>query len=427
MSRPAVSDMGHGLERLDDHELAYLTALAGLWGVGPSRLMALIDGRAPSAAWAAILNGRAHEWPPVVPTLRGVSRPQFAKLVERWRIQARGMDPAGFLALHRRAGVHVLVSGAPGYPNRLVGHPEAPPVVFVDGDPRVADLPTVGIVGTRRATDLGRSLARDFGRDLAAMGIAVVSGLALGIDGAAHRGALDAKELASERGGAQKVGPPVAVVAGGPDNISPPSNAEIWRAVARSGMVLAEAPLGVGGQPWRFAARNRIVAMLSDVLVVVESHTKGGSMYTVEAALQLGTPVMAVPGSVRSRASSGTNQLLFDGADMCRTVDDILARLATVSGYASVAREVQPELGAVGDVPSSTSVGPMSSDGAHLLDLLNGDLLWTDDLVERSGWPPGRVIAALAELEALSVVGQERGRWRVLPLRMTNPGGEAKA
>ena len=145
-------------------------------------------------------------------------------------------------------------------------------------------------------------MAHELGRELAAAGVAVVSGLAAGIDGAAHRGAL-----------AAGAAPPVGVVAAGLDVVYPPHQSELWQAVAAAGLLLSEAPPGARPERWRFPARNRIIAALADVVVVVESHARGGSMHTVDEADRRGRDVFAVPGSVRNPAAAGTNALLAEG------------------------------------------------------------------------------------------------------------------
>ena len=174
----------------------------------------------------------------------------------------------------------------------------------------------MALVGTRSPTRYGIGVAAQFGADLAALGVSVVSGLALGIDGAAHEGATAS--------GA----PPIAVVAGGLDDPYPRRNARLWARVAEQGAVYSESPAGVRTEKWRFPVRNRLLAMLSDVVVVVESRHRGGALYTVEAAAARGIPVGAVPGSIRSPTSEGTNRLLADGCFPVCGVDDILTALA---------------------------------------------------------------------------------------------------
>ena len=202
------------------------------------------------------------------------------------------------------------------YPAVLVNDPEPPAVLFVRGDPSVLDGRRVGVVGTRNATRAGRDTAFELGRDLAAAGVVVVSGLAKGVDGATHAGVLHADGA-----------PPVAVVGNGPDQPYPRVHARLWEDVCRRGVLLSEWPPGTVPEPFRFPLRNRILAALSEVVVVVESRERGGSLITAQAAIERSIDVMAVPGSVRNRAAAGTNQLLRDGAAPVTSVDDVLVAL----------------------------------------------------------------------------------------------------
>ena len=237
-----------------------------------------------------------------------------------WRRAARGVDVAATWARHRRHGVAVLVLGADDYPAALAGDPEAPAVLFALGQPAAVDRsPRVAVVGTRSATRYGLAMAARLGADLASAGVVVVSGLALGIDGAAHEGATSGWAAAPGHGA-----PPVGVVATGLDAPYPPGNARLWERVARAGAIVSETPVGVPVPRWRFPQRNRIMAALADVVVVVECHPRGGALHTVRAAMARGLTVGAVPGSVRSPASAGTNDLLADGAFVVRDAADVL-------------------------------------------------------------------------------------------------------
>jgi DNA processing protein len=175
----------------------------------------------------------------------------------------------------------------------------------------------VGVIGTRHATAAGRATATELGEALAEQGVTVVSGLASGIDGAAHRG------VRSSPG----PGRALAVVGSGPDVRYPRSNAELWDWVASDGLLISEWPPGTSPDGWRFPQRNRILAALCEVLVVVESRERGGSLITARAAADRSVEVMAVPGSPRCRASAGTNQLLVDGAGPVTSVDDVMTML----------------------------------------------------------------------------------------------------
>jgi len=181
--------------------------------------------------------------------------------------------------------------------------PEPPAIMFAKGNlDLLNNLNRIGIVGTRRCSSIGRKISYQFGRELSDMGLSVVSGLAQGVDGAAHKGVL------SVNGG------PIAVVGSGIDQIYPKSNTSLWNQVLENGLILSENPLGSKPEKWRFPARNRLIAALSVGLVVVESHKKGGSLITVDEAIARNKTVLAVPGSILSPSNFGTNQLLLDGA-----------------------------------------------------------------------------------------------------------------
>ena len=233
----------------------------------------------------------------------------------------RDTDPDAVLAAYEDARVSVHLPSSSDYPAALRSDPGAPAVLFSRGTPSViGGRPCVAIVGTRSATAYGLQTASELGRDLASAGVVVVSGLALGIDGAAHTGA-----LRTER---DDPAPPVAVVGTGLDVLYPKSNASLWREVESHGVVFSEAALGTTPRARVFPARNRIIAALSDVVVVVECQLGGGALYTAEAAARRSIPVCAVPGSVRSPASAGTNGLLVDGCTPVRDLDDVLTAVA---------------------------------------------------------------------------------------------------
>lgn len=293
---------------------AYATALAALPQMGPARLTAVLDAAPPAVAWARVCQGRS--WPePAV--LEALGTKGAAALLSSWRKAAGALDVDRLWQRHVRAGIGVVLRGHPGYPPILAGDVEPPALLFHRGTPEVLCCTLrVAVVGTRRCTGVGRGVAFELGRDLAAAGVSVVSGLANGIDAAAHRGAL-------ETGGA----PPVGIVGSGLDVVYPATQQRLWNAVADAGVLLAEAPLGTRPEKWRFPARNRIIAALADVVVVVESHVRGGALHTVDEADRRGIDVMAVPGSVRSRAADGVNALLVEGRAPVRSADDVLMAL----------------------------------------------------------------------------------------------------
>jgi DNA processing protein len=430
----------------DGGPAACAAALASLPGMSPHRLAALFERWPdPEEAWAAVSAGRALGDLPAGPA--GGGRRQA--LGARWRQAAAGpCDPATVWRRCRAAGIEVAYRGGPSYPEALAADHEAPAVLFWKGDLTALDGPRVAVVGTRRCTATGAAVARDLGEGLAAAGVRVVSGLALGIDGAAHDGALRVA------GGA----PPVGVVGSGLDVPYPRRHRGLWQRVATHGVLLGEAPPGAAPEPWRFPARNRILAALAAVVVVVESHLRGGSKLTVDAALARDVPVMAVPGSVRSPASAGTNELLAAGAAPARDVDDVLVALALAGahrrplpaptaatppaapvpprpqatpgrrgagdgGEAGGARPGGPAAPSCasgadagrGDGPATAREGPDAWPGdpvaRAVLGALAGEPATLERLALRTGLPPGQVSVALTRLACDGVVAEVRGWW----------------
>ncbi len=334
---------------------AHLVALAQLPGIGPATLLRWHRGIGARAAWHVLRRGSTPEILALAGPLSRLSEEAVPPLVA----VARGLDPHRELERHGEQGRRVLVEGTAGYPARLLHDPAPPAVLFAAGDPSVLCQPSVAVVGTRNATRAGRDLAAGWGAELAAAGVAVVSGLALGIDAAAHRGALHAASLAEPD---QPPGATVGVVAAGLDIAYPRRHAELHRDVARHGVLLSEVPLGVRPTSWRFPARNRIIAGLADAVVVVESRSVGGSILTAGEALDRGVPVLAVPGHPGAPASAGTNDLLFDGAALVRSAADVLAHLGLAAPAPPSAHRPedlpldatgQAVLAAIGDQPSA--------------------------------------------------------------------------
>jgi DNA processing protein len=218
-----------------------------------------------------------------------------------------------------RSGLQAVCGHADAYPPLLRELEDPPAVLFGAGRPEVlallADEPAVTVVGTRRASPYGTEVAYALGRGLGASGVPVVSGLALGVDGTAHRGCLDGR------------GVPVAVVASGPDVIYPRRHRSLHARVREAGLVLAELPPGTEPYRWSFPARNRIMAGLAHMTLVVEAADPSGSLITADFAKDLGRCVAAVPGRVTSSVARGTNNLLKDGAAPISGTEDVLDEL----------------------------------------------------------------------------------------------------
>ena len=278
-----------------------------------------------------------------------------------------------------RLGVQVLLHGAPDYPALLLDDLLPPPVVFAQGDLGLLDGRRAAIIGTRNATAAGRDTASTLGRQLADAGVHVVSGLARGIDGSAHVGAL---RTTGE-------GRPIAVVASGHDVVYPREHRALWASVAEQGLLLSEASPGTQPEAYRFPLRNRVIAALSEVVVVVESREQGGSLITVNEAIERNVPLMAVPGGVHNRAATGTNQLIRDGAGVVVDVTDVLVALAMDHRRSSAApTDPRPRpRGADLDVYETCAGEPRTIDGLALACSLSlVDTAMSVARLERSGW-----------------------------------------
>jgi DNA processing protein len=262
---------------------------------------------------------------------------------------------------------------------------DPPHVLFLRGvgEVEVLTRPAVAIVGARACSPYGAQVARMLGRELAAAGLVVVSGLARGIDGEAHRGALDAG------------GVTVAVLGCGIDRDYPAAHAELARRICERGLVVAEYEPGVEPAPWRFPARNRIIAGLAAATVIVEARERSGALITADFALEDGREVFAVPGEITGTLSTGTNRLLRQGATPLTSADDVLELFGLVASQ----RPRPPTLAA-----DATSALGRLADGAAS----------ADELARATGLEPGPLAAALAELELAGLVAGADARYRVV-------------
>lgn len=357
---------------------AYAAALVGLSGMAPRRSDSLLRRYPPEQAWHVAMGRHPDD------VVRSWWR-RTPGLQEAFARSGAQRPPAQVWERCHELGVRVLTPSSAGYPTVLAGDHEAPAVLFARGDPGALDGRRVGVVGTRNATEGGRRLAVRMGGELADAGIRVVSGLARGIDGCVHRGVL-----------AVDGAPPVGVVACGHDVAFPKEHASLWDAVAERGLLLSEHPPGTPPLPDHFPARNRIIAALSEVVVVVESRSRGGSLVTARMAADRGIPVLAVPGSLLNRAAEGTNRLIADGCTAALDTLDVLVALGLETG-----RTVGPA--------TDRRVRPARTDRA-VLDAFDGDPLTLDQLLLRTGKPLAEVALAVGRLEAGGWLA-EAGGW----------------
>jgi DNA processing protein len=281
--------------------------------------------------------------------------------------------------------------GAPDYPPLLANISDPPLVLFVEGDPASLSLPQLAVVGSRNPTALGRDTAEQFASHLAASGLAITSGLALGIDAAAHRGALAAR------------GRTIAVMGRGPDAIYPREHEALAREIIDHGALVSDLPTGTPPLKQHFPRRNRIISGLSIGTLVVEAALQSGSLITARLAAEQGREVFAIPGSIHNPMARGCHRLIRQGAKLVETADDIFAELgALLHGLRSQARGEATE--------AAADSGPMlDKDYEILLDALGFAPAAIDTLVERTGLAADVVASMLLILELDGRVAQQAG------------------
>jgi DNA processing protein len=298
---------------------------------------------------------------------------------------ARGFDAAGYLHELQRRDLRFVARSDERFPPLLRAIHDPPPGLFLRGGADVSVLarPAVAVVGARSCSPYGAAVARMLGRELAAAGLVVVSGLARGIDGEAHRGALEAD------------GVTVAVLGCGVDRDYPASHRELARRITDRGLVVAEYAPGVEPAPWRFPARNRIIAGLARATVVVEAREASGALITADLALEEGREVFAVPGEITSSLSAGSNALLRLGATPLTSVADVLEMF----GLEPASDSASPELGPEAEL---------------LLDRIRDGACTADELTRATGLSADRVGVVLSELELAGAAHESAGVYRAV-------------
>jgi DNA processing protein len=293
---------------------------------------------------------------------------------ERWRAFQRRFDERECLERLATGGHRFIARSALGFPPLLRAIHDPPAGLFLRGDaqPEILSRPAVAVVGARACSGYGASVGRSLGRELASAGLVVVSGLARGIDAEVHRGALETN------------GTTVAVLGCGIDRDYPAAHAELAHRVAGAGLIVSEYAPGVEPAPWRFPARNRIVAGLCAATVVVEARERSGALITADLALEEGREVFAVPGEITSALSAGTNALLKLGAAPLTSAADVLASFG-----------IEPE--------------PEQGESSPLLELLPAS---ADEIVRKTGLGADEIARALVELELEGRVVVRDGMYR---------------
>ena len=290
------------------------------------------------------------------------------------------------------AGRHILTLEDPRYPSLLKEIADPPPLLFVQGEPALLARPQIALVGSRNPTAGGRHLAEDFAAALSDVGLVVTSGLALGVDGAAHRGAL------------RVAGKTLAVAGTGLDRVYPARHRDLARQVAEQGALVSEYAVGTPPLAPNFPRRNRIISGLSTGVLVVEAACRSGSLITARLAAEQGREVFALPGSIHNPLARGCHQLIREGAKLVESVDDILEELGPL---AAVSRVMAQETLAA----TAASTEPVSAEQERLFTAMGYEPVSIDELVSRSGLTAHEVSSMLLSMELQGCVTASGGRY----------------
>ena len=352
-------------------DLKYWLGFNAVNGIGPAKIQALLG----------YFGGLEPAWRATEDQLRDIGFD--VRAIDSLRETRPTLDLDRLVGQVESSGAHVLTWDSPDYPSLLRQIPAAPPVIFVRGGFEPVDQWAVAIVGTRRLSAYGRLVAHDLATGLARNGITIVSGLARGIDGVAHRAALEAD------------GRTIAVMGCGIDRVYPPEHRDLAHAiVAGQGAIVTDFPLGTEPSSANFPARNRLISGLSLGVLVVEAGERSGALITARFALEQDREVFAVPGNINSPVSVGANRLIQQGAKWVTGIEDILEELnLRLAGEQATAQVVLPE----------------SAEEAALLSQLSTQPLHVDDLGRLTGMPSYLISSTLTMMELKGMVQQVGG------------------
>jgi len=367
------------------HEnLKYWIALKSVAGVGNVVFFSLLEKfGSPQAVFGASAAGLAE--------VKGITKETVREIIHfnQWdKVKAE-------LELISKNKINIITYQDKFYPEKLLNIYDRPPYIYVRGTLNDQDI-NIAVVGSRQASAYGNYTTERISRELAQRGITVVSGMARGIDSAAHRGAISGR------------GRTLAVLGSGLDVIYPPENKKLYFEIIENGAVISEYPMGTTPRPSNFPARNRIISGMSYGVVIVEAGEKSGSLITARLALEQGREVFAVPGSIDSAGSRGTNKLIKQGAKLIENTDDILEEIIPQMEIKNVRiRESAPS-------PQKTNakcLPQMSADEQKIIDLISAKKLHIDDLIATAGLSSAEILSALTRLELQGIVQQHPGKF----------------
>lgn len=367
---------------MDADEQAATCALWRIPGLGPKHFDRLIE-RFGSAS-------RALAQSPAALKDAGI-RSALSEAIANQDIECANPD----LDWARDPACHLLFRNGPGYPKRLGEIADPPPVLFAKGDLDALNYPQLAIVGSRHPSSGGTRNAHDFAEHFAANGFAITSGLALGIDAAAHRGALHGNGLT------------IAVVGHGPDRIYPAKNKALAEQIVDDGLILTEYPIGVAPQAKHFPRRNRLISGMSLGVLVVEAALRSGSLITAKAAMDQSREVFAIPGSIHNPMARGCHALIRQGAKLVESADDVIEEIGALIDQPSAQARAETDSQTGAETPADTP--DMDDDYQALLKIMGYDPITIDALVEHSGLNAGAVSSMLLMLELKGIVGSAPG------------------
>jgi DNA processing protein len=383
---------------IDNPELRALVALSLVPGLGPRLTRAMIDHYGSASA---ARNANAEE-------LRAI--PHIGeKLSHSFAAALKSADVDAELRLAERSGVSIVGADHPEYPESLKSIDDGPQLLYVKGRILPQDANAIGIVGSRQCSVYGRKMAQHFAAGLVRAGYTVVSGLALGIDGCAHTGALDAG------------GRTIAVLANGLSGIYPPQHTELAERVIGQGALLTETSMAMEPQRGMFHARNRLISGLSRAVLIVEANDRSGALITARHAAEQGREVFVLPANVDSTFSAGSLKLLRDGAKLVRNIDDLLDDLRAIAPVAPIPLSTKPS--ATTETGSQSPSGSAPSDASGSTPTMPISLepipmkVWEtldeprnlDDLTRRIGIPVAQLTQVLFQLEMKKLVQRQPG------------------
>ncbi len=370
--------------------IRYWMALKSVDGIGNGTFQSLLECfHSPAGVFAASIHD--------LTAVSGISKDSAAaiKSFKDWDKIHRQIE------MLDRVGIKVITCLDETYPANLLNIYDRPAFLYVRGVLSKEDV-AVAIVGSRQASAYGKYTTDRISRELTLRGITIVSGMARGIDSCAHRGALAAK------------GRTIAVLGSGLDVIYPPENKKLFTAIAENGAVISEFPLGTKPLAYHFPARNRIISGLSYGVLVVEAGEKSGSLITARLAMEQGREVFAIPGTIDSAASRGTNSLIKQGAKLIDNIDDILEDIIPQLNRGLIQTRMRNEHEPVAELSAPNlekDICRLNPVDRTILTILACGKKHVDDIIAGSGLPPANVLSALMNLELKGMISQHPGKF----------------